>query len=575
MQAPTFTDKKVLEKYSSAITLSDMEIFVFPELMYSLVLANIMSPIIWAWRDNPWFKNIERQKPYKRINRLKQFIMDNYVFNLDLDTWGLTSQEKELARFDGIIDTDQLQKSNALFGYHGDKYYFDVNIRKHFGLDKYEGDVIPYWKTETIEAMTAFKHKDNYTTGAGECVSLATLYAAALFIVARIPLSDIYLMATPLHSQNFVDVRDGLLTNNRRLVTKNMWINGTEISAKARRALENEQVTIVSHETGFIHVLYPEATITHEAFDTFKTKITDFVQTELNEVVLGNFLRFRRDLQKCFQVRWNIRGNDYYIEAERIFAYEFNSPYLFTSENRPKFMNEIECDEFHSTQLPNRIIFNELEEYVSGTPIQLTAEDDLYALRKRFESDCMNAVLAIESLINFCKVHPRLPVAQDKTFNNTHAPLEITPEMSRTEIITRLESLRSTNATADLAFYAYRDLSRTEIDPFIKAAVERNPVVIEAMRADSIDSIVSKLDSLTNESIYSEDFRLAQPDEIWNYSRGDGLEKAITLATILKERNPNDTITITITEAKALLRSTEHSIRFKTAKNINTTEINV
>jgi len=28
-----------LEKYSSAITLSDMEIFVFPELMYGLVLA--------------------------------------------------------------------------------------------------------------------------------------------------------------------------------------------------------------------------------------------------------------------------------------------------------------------------------------------------------------------------------------------------------------------------------------------------------------------------------------------------------------------------------------------------------
>ena len=35
---------KDFEKYTSAITLSDMEIFVFPELMYSLVLANIMSP---------------------------------------------------------------------------------------------------------------------------------------------------------------------------------------------------------------------------------------------------------------------------------------------------------------------------------------------------------------------------------------------------------------------------------------------------------------------------------------------------------------------------------------------------
>ena len=40
-----------LEKYSSAITLSDMEIFVFPELLYSLVLADIMSPVIWQWRQ--------------------------------------------------------------------------------------------------------------------------------------------------------------------------------------------------------------------------------------------------------------------------------------------------------------------------------------------------------------------------------------------------------------------------------------------------------------------------------------------------------------------------------------------
>ena len=35
---------------SSAVTLSDMEVFVFPELLYSLVLANIMSPRLWRWR---------------------------------------------------------------------------------------------------------------------------------------------------------------------------------------------------------------------------------------------------------------------------------------------------------------------------------------------------------------------------------------------------------------------------------------------------------------------------------------------------------------------------------------------
>jgi hypothetical protein len=75
-------------------------------------------------------------------------------------------------------------------------------------------------------------------------VSLAALYAAALFVVAGIPLEDIFLMATPLHSQNFVDLGRRVLTNNRRLVTKAMWFNGTQISGQARRALENERVTL-------------------------------------------------------------------------------------------------------------------------------------------------------------------------------------------------------------------------------------------------------------------------------------------------------------------------------------------
>ena len=81
--------------------------------------------------------------------------------------------------------------------------------RKHFGLDKYTTDIIPYWKTETIEAMTAFRYKESFTTGAGECVSLSALYAAAMFVVGKIPLEKIFLIATPLHSQNFIE-KDGL-----------------------------------------------------------------------------------------------------------------------------------------------------------------------------------------------------------------------------------------------------------------------------------------------------------------------------------------------------------------------------
>jgi hypothetical protein len=75
-----FSDKKNLEKYSSAFTLSDMEIFIFPELFYPLVLANIMSPIIWEWRNDPWFKDVEKKSFTYKSNRIKQFIIQNYIY---------------------------------------------------------------------------------------------------------------------------------------------------------------------------------------------------------------------------------------------------------------------------------------------------------------------------------------------------------------------------------------------------------------------------------------------------------------------------------------------------------------
>ena len=266
-----------LEEKSSASTLSDMEIFIFPELMFSLVLANILSPRLWRWRDLEWFAEIREMRPKKRLQRLRQHIMDNYTFNLDLETWGLTTQARELARFSPFLSPDDIAKSNALFGYQGDVYYYDIDIRRHFGLDKYSGDTIPYWKTETIEAMDAFRHKPGHLVGAGECVSLAGLYAAAAFVVCGLPLESVYLMATPLHSQNFVDVDSGILTNNRRLVTRAMWSNGTVISQQARRALEHERVTIVSHASGYIHLLYPEASIDPASYAHFSERLNAFL----------------------------------------------------------------------------------------------------------------------------------------------------------------------------------------------------------------------------------------------------------------------------------------------------------
>jgi len=433
------------EEKSAAATLSDMEIFIFPELMFSLVLANILSPRLWRWRDLDWFAGIRDMRPKKRLQRLRQHIMDNYTFNLDLETWGLTTQERELKRFEPFLSSDEIAKSNALFGYQGDVYYYDIDIRRHFGLDKYTSDVIPYWKTETIEAMDAFRHKSGYLVGAGECVSLAGLYAAAAFVVCGLPLESIYLMATPLHSQNFVDVDSGILTNNRRLVTRAMWSNGTVISQQARRALEHERVTIVSHATGYIHLLYPEATIDPAAYAHFSDRLKAF----------------------------------------------------------------------------------------------LVPPDD--AEDKRL-------------------VDPRLPDAARVDFVSSDEPLGLTPDMGYREISDRLKALRETNRAAALAPYAAHELGETESASFVKAAMERCPVSKSALEGKDVVSLVAEL---PGESIYDGASRCASPDEVWNFGRGDGLEKCLLVANALSLAEGE--IVVDGGEA-ALVQSSREICRFPSVK---------
>ena len=117
-------------------------------------------------------------------------------------------------------------------------------------------------------------------------------------------------------------------------------------------------------------------------------------------------------------------------------------------------------------------------------------------------------------------------------------PIPIIPGMNRTEICETLSQLRDQNPVADLAFYASRDLSKTDWRPFITAALERNPVILEATQTLTIDQLIETLKVLPNESIYDAT-RVAQPDEVWNYQRGDGLECALTLATCLRARDPS------------------------------------
>jgi hypothetical protein len=551
-----------LEKYSSAFTLSDMEIFVFPELMYSLLLANIMSPVVWTWRDEECFKKLEGKDPYKKLMRLRQFIMDEFEFNLDLQTWGLTDKNTELKRFEKYLSGEEIAKSNALFGYEGDTYYFDVDIRKHFGLDKYSGEIIPYWKTETVEAMQAFRLKEGYKTGAGECVSLSTLYAAAAFIVCGVPLENIYMVLTPLHSQNFIDINDGVITNNRRLVTKSMWFNGTELSNKAQRALRNEQITIVAQTGGFIHCLYKDATIDKNLYNDFCSKLRGFLQAELSTATMVNFLRANPNYQQHFQFCRDCRGNIQFVKAEDLFNYEHLKPVKVADCTHKQLLEEVFDGEFSNEPFPNRIQCDQFAEFFKKKKPDITTEKGREDLIKLFADYMPYAEKLVQELYDFLHIEPKLP-SGEKNYMPSE-PIKISTSLSREQIIDYLAGIRKTNIVADLAFYAYRDMAVCDWKPFIRAAIERSPVSIEATKDMSVNQCFQWLNQMPNKSIYDGQ-RLSQPDEIANYKTGDGIEKAVTLANILHARDSQSEISININKNSVVVEAGK-SFEFESSK---------
>jgi hypothetical protein len=563
---PDFSDRKTLEKYSSAFTLSDMEIFIFPELFYPLIIADIMSPVIWKWRDDPWFRDIQKKNFISRSNRIKQYIIDNYVFNLDLETWGLTEKERETERFSEFFDLNILRHSNALFGYEGDKYYFDIDIRRHFGLDKYDSSVIPYWKTETVEAMTAFRHKQHFCTGAGECVSLAAIYAAAMFIIGGISLEKIYLMATPLHSQNFIDEKEGLITNNRRIMTKNMWFNGTSLSEKARRALENEQVTIVSHITGYIHTIYKKATINRDDYINFTKKLKAFVISPLTTTVFINFLRFKSVYKCLFQYQYSRAGNNYYLPLEKLYEYEHSSRFSVNEDTRIKLLDELDSEEFFPDKIQGKILLNDVELF-----LREHHDADLKWIEEEFtrrflteHTDCVSKMFG--DIKEFIITNPRLPSADKDFAGEPYPDIQVTD--SRDGIINKVRALADRSETALLALYAYRDMEYTDWRPFIKSAIERNPVCHPHIAGKNSGEIYDLISSLKNKSIY-DDGRMAQPDEVWNFGRGDGAEKAFLMADALLHNDPRAELSVVMNGEKVEVIYEGKEYSFVTSKGHN------
>lgn len=324
--------------------------------------------------------------------------------------------------------------------------------------------------------------------------------------------------------------------------------------------------------------MYPEATIDAESYRRFSSRLHGFLSTDaIDFEVLANFLRNTLKLQRCFQIGHTCCGKPRYIEAEKVFAFEHNSKARVSDATRNQLLHEIDEDEFYAEPMPGRLMLNELEEFFKSTEVSLDNKDTLDLLKKHLHHSCYNVDQVVPELDKFCRTVPRLPDESAKMFRRS-APIELTEVSSAEQALDAISALRGTNESCDLAFSAFRDLSRSPWKPFLKAAFERNPVSVNALKELSVDALYARLNALAEQSIYNEPFRIAQPDEVWNYGRGDGLEKAITLAATIKSQDPGemvlidksgDTIRVAGKEGKSYKFTSSKSVRLPEPDDIN------
>jgi hypothetical protein len=111
-----------------------------------------------------------------------------------------------------------------------------------------------------------------------------------------------------------------------------------------------------------------------------------------------------------------------------------------------------------------------------------------------------------------------------------------------------------------------------EWEPFLKAAFERNPVSVAFFKDCDLQTAYCQLKEWPNESIYDGN-RLALPDEVVNYQRGDGIEKALVLANLLTSRDKGTYVHFTVKGSEVMVRFGQLVFKFSTLKSFSINKV--
>ena len=256
-----------------------------------------------------------------------------------------------------------------------------------------------------------------------------------------------------------------------------------------------------------------------------------------------------------------------FVKSEVLFQYEHGSNFRIADDTFDKLLAEVSSDDYSPYKFDGRLCCEDLMRFVEHEDISIKDSTGRKMLAKCLEPYVPDTKEFVDELFSFVYIEAKLPDF-DKAYSQNE-PIELSVEQSRAEVIECLSGIRETNSTADLAFYAYRDMETCDWEPFMKAAMERNPVSIEAAEENSTQQVYDWLSQMANESIY-DGKRLAQPDEVVNYSTGDGVEKAITLANIIRDRKSDQQIEIVI-DNKRVLVTADAQYNFTSTKGLKKT----
>ena len=280
---------------------------------------------------------------------------------------------------------------------------------------------------------------------------------------------------------------------------------------------------------------------------------------------MANFLRSHPQYQKYFQFCCeHCRGGQKFVKAEVLFHYEHDSRFRIADDTFEKLLAEVSDEDILSYKLFDRMCCKQFCAFIEYENVDIHNHTGKAALKKYLHPFILKIDDFIRELADFIHVEPKL-LGFDKNFIQTE-PINLTPDLTREQIIDYLHHIRNRNITAELAFYAYRDMQTCDWEPFVKASIERNPVSVEMSQDKSIDEVYQWLSQIENTSIY-EGKRLAQPDEVANYLRGDGLEKAFLLANIIRQKDPQLEFQIQVDNSEVVLTARKQFI-FKSGKNL-------